>query len=261
MTKIHGRGWRPDTPDHRDRRYGSIRPSTLIAPVYPASVSLRSQMPPIFNQEETSSCTAFAISAVLNFNRIKTKETPQFRPSELFNYYKERLEEGTIKEDAGAEIRTGMKVVNKYGFCSHRNWPFVAAKLKNKPSARAYMAGTLYKTAEYYRLNNSNINDLKACLVSGNPFIFGYSTYESSGAADTNGGIIPMPSTNEKALGGHAIICCGYDDEKKLFQLHNSWGTECGDKGYYYLPYDYMATTDLCDDFWTIRSIKEIDNE
>lgn len=257
----HGLGWRPDTPDHRDRRYGMIQPTTLVSPVYPPHISLRSEMPPVFDQGETNSCTAFAIAAVLNYNRMKSKETPPFRPSELFIYYNERLEEGTIKEDAGAEIRTGMKCINKYGFCSHRNWPFVPQKLKNKPNARAYMAGTLYKAAEYYRLNNNNINELKACLVSGNPFIMGYSCFDSGEIADTNGGIIPMPKTKDKDLGGHAIVCCGYDDEKKLFQLHNSWGTECGDKGYYYLPYDYMTTTDLSDDFWTIRKIKEIDNE
>ena len=68
-----------------------------------------------------------------------------------------------------------------------------------------------------------------------------------------------MPTTADYADGGHAVVCCGYDDEKQLFLIHNSWGTDLGDNGYYYLPYDYVTTTDLSDDFWTIRSISERD--
>jgi len=251
-------GWRPDTPDFRDKKFASVAPKKAYK--LPKMVDLRSQMPPIWDQGDLGSCTAQSIAAAVKFERTRNKETPEFIPSRLFIYYNERLLEGTISEDAGAEIRTGMKTVNRIGFCDESLWPYEISKFKNKPVTKAYQNASMYKTIEYFRINNAKINNLKMCLTLGFPFIFGFMVYESSYDADNNGGFIPMPSTKEKSEGGHAVVCCGYNDETKLFTIHNSWGTEVGDKGYYYMPYDYVVNTELSDDFWTIRKIKETDN-
>ena len=56
-------------------------------------------------------------------------------------------------------------------------------------------------------------------------------------------------------LGGHAIVIVGYDEEKRLFTFRNSWGEDWGDKGYGYLPYDYVCDKDLASDFWVITKI------
>jgi C1A family cysteine protease len=259
-SQMKHKGWKPDTPDFRDRKYKSIKPKALKAANLPSNFSLQSQMPPIIDQGELGSCTGCSISAVLMFNRMKTKEKPHFRPSRLFIYYNERAIEKTINTDAGAEIRTGIKTVNKQGFCDEKLWPYDIARFKKKPALSAYKNAQMYKSLEYYRLDNKNITELKTCLVSGFPFVFGFTTYSSLEQAENNKGIIPFPSQSDSVDGGHAVVCCGYDDNSKLFQIHNSWGTSYGDKGYYYLPYDYMTNTDLSDDFWTIRSINEKDN-
>lgn len=250
-------GWRPDKPDFRDRRY------TAIAPRAPATLpphfSLREKMPAIIDQGDIGSCTACSISTALMYERDKQDEKPDFRPSILFIYYNERREEGTTYFDAGAEIRTGIKTVAKTGFCGEEYWPYNVQKYKRRPTLSAYWNAKKYKAVEYYRLNNTKINDLKQCIVSGHPFIFGFSIFDSIEKADTNGGLIEMPTPNSSMDGGHAVVCCGYDDEKQLFQIHNSWGTEVGDKGYFYIPYDFITNTDLADDFWTIRKTQETD--
>ena len=67
-----------------------------------------------------------------------------------------------------------------------------------------------------------------------------------------------MP-TSGGMLGGHAVLCVGYDDKKSQFIIRNSWGTTSGDgTGHYFMPYDYMTNTDLCDDAWTIRELKDV---
>lgn len=249
-------GWRPDKPDFRDRKYKTEAKEYQ----FPSIFSLRNDMPPIMDQGDLGSCTACCISTVLMFNRMKTKQTPYFRPSVLFIYYNERVVENEVNSDSGAEIRTGIKTVNKIGFCDEKYWKYDQKKWKTKPSDRAYKNASLYKTHSYFRLNNKNLTELKACLYSGYPFVFGYTCYDNETEADENGGYIPMPLTTSKTTDGHAMTCCGYDDERKLFIIHNSWGTETGDKGYYYFPYDYMLNTDLTDDLWTVRSINETDN-
>jgi C1A family cysteine protease len=62
-----------------------------------------------------------------------------------------------------------------------------------------------------------------------------------------------MPKKTERTLGGHAVLAVGYDDKAKRFTVRNSWGPGWGIKGYFTIPYAYLASRDLADDFWTIR--------
>jgi C1A family cysteine protease len=63
-----------------------------------------------------------------------------------------------------------------------------------------------------------------------------------------------MPKYNDTVLGGHAVVCVGYDDIKKVWIMRNSWGTYWGDKGYFYLPYAYLTNDDLTSDLWIIKN-------
>jgi C1A family cysteine protease len=64
---------------------------------------------------------------------------------------------------------------------------------------------------------------------------------------------MPMPKPTESVLGGHAVLCVGYDDARQMFIVRNSWGEGWGDKGYFYMPYAYMTNPDLANSQWTIR--------
>ena len=49
------------------------------------------------------------------------------------------------------------------------------------------------------------------------------------------------------------MLGVGYDDKKKRFLVRNSWGSGWGMKGYFTMPYPYLADRNLSDDFWTVR--------
>lgn len=248
-------GWKPDLPDHRDFSYKEHRLKLEKPARLPKKVDLRKSgfMPPIYDQGELGSCTSFAISSALEFDRRKQKLSV-FQASKLFIYYNERLMEGTVDQDAGAEIRDGIKSVATTGYCSEDLWPYSVDKFVMKPSPVAYEAAKKHKAVTYYRLDNADIRQLKSCLAAGFPFVLGVSVYKSFYQGDENGHV-PMPSSFDELLGGHAILCVGYDDDTKYFTIKNSWGTSTGDKGFYYLPYDYVTNTNLSDDFWSIRSV------
>src|SRR5207245_2823706 len=91
-----------------------------VVATLPAKVDLRPQCPPVYNQGELGSCTANAIGAAFEFSRLKQKET-DFMPSRLFIYYNERVMEGTVDSDSGAQIRDGIKCISKQGVCSEKD--------------------------------------------------------------------------------------------------------------------------------------------
>ena len=96
---------------------------------------------------------------------------------------------------------------------------------------------------------------MKSCLASGFPFVFGVAAYDSFISEEvTKTGVVPMPDVEyESFVGGHALMAIGYDDARKWFIFRNSYGTDWGDNGYGYIPYDYLSNPDLSADFWTIR--------
>ena len=245
-------GWKPDLPDHRDFTYSVKRTLTTL----PEKVDLRPNCPPVYDQGELGSCTGNAIAGAIEFEQIKKKDPKPFIPSRLFIYYNERLLEGTVNQDSGAQIRDGMKTVNLQGACTEKTWPYVISKFKNKPATKAYTEALNYQTKVYSRVNQ-DLNSLKGCLASGDPFVFGFSVYESFESDEVaQTGIVPMPTTTESPLGGHAVLCVGYDNKTKRFIVRNSWGSNWGIKGYFTIPYEYLTNPNLASDFWVIKDVE-----
>ena len=69
-----------------------------------------------------------------------------------------------------------------------------------------------------------------------------------------------MPQANDQQLGGHAVTAVGYDDFKECFIVRNSWGEGWGDKGYFYMPYQYISHPMLAQDFWAINWVEGFKN-
>ncbi len=245
-------GWVPDLPDQRDHRYAA--PVEVLA-VLPARVDLRAQCPPVYDQGQLGSCTANAIAAAIEFNRMKQK-LPDFAPSRLFIYYNERVIEHTVDFDSGAQIRDGIKSVARQGDCPEMEWPYAIARFKTRPPVRCYADALKYRVVLYQRLTPV-LSQLKGCLSSGYPFVFGFTVYESfesAGVART--GHVALPKAGERAVGGHAVLGVGYDDAGQWFMIRNSWGGRWGMKGYFTLPYAYVTDENLATDFWTIRIVQ-----
>jgi C1A family cysteine protease len=64
-----------------------------------------------------------------------------------------------------------------------------------------------------------------------------------------------MPGWNERAVGGHAVMAVGYEEGRQWFLCRNSWGEGWGMKGYFTMPYAYLLSPGLAQDFWTIRLV------
>jgi C1A family cysteine protease len=250
--KIKRYGWVPDLPDARDHLYAAPAP---VMATLPPKADLRPQCPPVYDQGQLGSCTANAIAAAIQFDRMKESLSPDFVPSRLFIYYNERAIEGTVSTDSGAQIRDGIKTVATQGACPEPDWPYVITQFATKPPKLDYSEALGDRAVSYSRLTQ-NLNLLKGCLASGFPFVFGFTVYESfESQAVAQSGMVPMPSPNEKTVGGHAVMAVGYDDTAQRFIVRNSWATTWGISGYFMMPYAYVTDPNLADDLWTIRLV------
>ena len=245
-------GWKRDIPDHRDR----IFKCTLSVEQLPKSVDLNSSCPPAYNQTNMGSCTANSIGLGIEYAVLKEKSEPDFMPSRLFIYYNERLIENTVKYDSGAQIRDGIKSVNKQGVCPEKYWPYDIKLLKRKPNLKCYKIALTNLVSSYHSINQDLIS-MKTCLAEGFPFVFGFTVYDSFESQDVAGsGIVNLPLPNENIVGGHAVTCIGYDDATQRFLVRNSWGSEWGQNGNFTIPYAYLTNPNLASDFWTIRVVE-----
>ncbi|MFO1477509.1 MAG: C1 family peptidase [Verrucomicrobiota bacterium] len=248
-------GWIPDVPDHRDQVYGA--PVAALAAL-PPRLDLRRECPPVYDQGRLGSCTANAIGAAVEFEQMKQKLGEVFVPSRLFIYYNERVIEGTVESDGGAQLRDGIKSVSRQGVCPEPEWPYVIERFRLKPSAACYRHAMKHRVILYQRLVPT-LNQLRGCLAEGYPFVFGFAVYEgfeSRQVARTGHASLPKPG--ESALGGHAVLAVGYNDARQWFLVRNSWGDGWGMKGYFTLPYAYLTDPDLAADFWTIRTVQSL---
>lgn len=248
-------GWKPSSPDQRDLVYSAPRPQIVNLP---PAVNLCNPLPPYplteaLDQQSLGSCGPHAAVQDVAYALQKQGITPCPMPSRLFVYYNTRMIMGTVNQDSGVDNRSLMKALAQYGWCEETLWLYDISQFKTKPPASAYEIGKLRKIDQYLSVPQ-DLTQMRACLAGGDPFIFGFTVYESFEYPETvSTGIVPMPRMGESVLGGHDVWFVGYSDEKQVFILRNSWDETWGVHGFGTMPYAYATSSRLSGDFWTAK--------
>ena len=286
-----GTGWLPPLPDFRDytedaeeiatmaRELGV--PPTKAASSLPDKVDLRKWCSPVENQGTLGSCTAHsAIGVVEYFERRAFGK--HINGSRLFVYKATRNLMG-VTGDTGSWLRFAMGALCLCGVPPEKYWKYTTRKepgpngeptFDDEPPSFVYAVADNYEALRYFCHDPLGGNipadkvlaSVKRYLAAGIPSMFGFYGFPSFNDSNVSGGI-PYPCPGEKAQWGHAIMAVGYDDSRKIkntrcnketvgaLLIRNSWGTGWGDKGYGWLPYDYVLSK-LALDFWSLIRMK-----
>ena len=292
-----GMGWLPDYPDYRDytvekdqvaprlirlgqkesvkamlTKVGIAEPAKLSIP---PSVDLRAWCAPIENQGALGSCTANAGVGLMEYYERRAFGR-HIDASRLFLYKATRnLLHWT--GDRGAFLRSTMAAMVLFGVPPEEYWPYVIADFDKEPSSFCYAFAQDYQAIQYFRLDPpATPKDLllkrtKSFLAAGLPSMFGFTVFSSIGQARDDGKI-PYPCQGERILGGHAVVAVGFNDEIKIqnttcgvetagaLLIRNSWGTGWGNRGYGWVPYEYILRG-LAIDWWSLLKNEWVDTK
>jgi C1A family cysteine protease len=276
-------GWLPPMPDLRDytRENKEIRFITKELGIgtsnleMPAVVDLRPWCTPVENQGRLGSCTAHAAAGIIEYyeKRAFGKHT---EVSRLF-LYKTTRNLMQVTGDAGGWLRCTMGALVLCGVPAEKYWPYKVDTYDLEPGPFVYSVADNYETLKYFCHDPIGakipfpavLDSVKKYVEAGIPSMFGFWGFPSYESSDIPGGI-PYPAEGESAQWGHAIVAVGYDDNKKITNtistkqttgallIRNSWGKEWGDKGYGWLPYEYVLNH-LALDFWSLLGMEWID--
>ena len=232
-----------DPQDWRDHYYNFARSKSPRD-----RVDLRPWASPVEDQLHLGSCVGQAVVGAYELLLNKADRKKFVDLSRLFVYYNARLLDDAVDEDVGAYVRDGIKAVNKYGVCSELIWPYLIERFAQAPSIQSYEDAQRRLIKKYYRIES--IEDIIDALNADCPVVTSMNVYDSFYELDEGKEIIlPMPTHHEDLIGGHAVTFVGYDLPKKLFLARNSFGTDWGENGYFWVPFDY-AERDFMDN-WT----------
>lgn len=228
--------------------------------VPPAKVDLRHSLSAVEHQGKTESCAAHAAAGAYEYLLRRHQADAGYDVSRLFIYYNARAfassDTSSIK-DEGASLPNVMKALKQHGACREKSWPFEVGSVNQAPPENLYEEGKRL-VIEGEESVPTTMAAWKAALANGHPILFAVQIFRSF--VSHRAGLIPMPTSADRkaASSGHAMLCVGYSDADAVFIVRNSYGTEFGDAGYCYIPYNYMMSYNYHDS-WIIKHVDALE--
>jgi len=282
-------GWIPPLPDQRN--YTIEHPEIdsiyeqneamrrLFARRPPRHIDLRRYFPPVRDQGGLNSCTAFAATAIVEyFQNVSYRKIILASP--LFTYKTSRRLVGTIG-DSGSSCKHAMASLAIIGASPEKYWQYTdnEEEFDLEPPAFNYAVADNYEALRYYRLDQDGssgsseelLKSIKTHLASKIPIMFGLPLFSCAEISwEDEKGRIPFPCPADLAKRGHAVVAVGYDDKMEIknprcdlvtkgaILIRNSWGTQWGEEGYGWLPYEYVLQG-FAKEFWALISAEWLD--
>ncbi len=207
-------------------------------------------------------CTGFALASIVNYltrKQLGDEGAPSVSRRMLYEMA-QRYDGNTGQSwDETSTLRGALKGWSRTGAARDELWPYDPHDEDNSVHGTLTLARLLDARARplksYRKIRDHQVDAMKDALADGHPLYVSARLHDGWYRLflrddDKQPVITILPG--EEALGGHAFVIVGYDDERAAFWVHNSWGPEWGVEGYALLPYvDWQARGQ---DAWVVEA-------
>lgn len=235
----------PDERDYNISRLISQLPSTTEPDVFEYDYSEY-----IKDQGNIGQCVSASGSAT---REIKEKEqTGEYKKFSMgFNY---GYRKDTEWQGAGMFPRDYLKGLLDFGIPEHHMFPIEYEVPKIQQEVQKSNIVEILKNAYPNRITGYarvyNPTEIKLALRTLGALMVVVPVYSSFYKTSKYNPVVPVPNENKENFNGsHAMCIVGYDNNKRLFKVANSWGKDWAEKGFCYFDYDWP--------FWEIWAITD----
>jgi len=210
------------------------------------SADLSNQMPPVGDQGQQGSCSAWAVGYYQKTHYEKREHNwsdsttnHQFSPAFIYN----QINGGA---DQGSSTTTAFALITDQGCATVADCPYNQNDCTTWPSESAYARAIPYRgdSAHWFWMQDTlGINKAKARIDSGYTTVIGIEVYHNFDRVDSFGYKYCVADTCGSDRGSHAITIVGYNDTLSThdgpgaFKIINSWGIYWGQSGYCWMSY------------------------
>lgn len=222
-----------DQGDHRDFLYEKKDKELQ------EEVDLRSYVSRVRNQAHLRSCSAEALVAAYEILLKKQYPEKYTDLSALFVYHNARLFESRRPlVDSGVYIRDAIRAVKQFGVCAESVWPYNTLNLSITPTEESYIDARTRTIDSYYKCRD--FEDILDALNNDVPVVTAIKTYSNfSRLGWTGTSKLTLPESRDLNMGGHSVALVGYNRQTQQLIAKNSFGPLWGDRGYFYIPFEY----------------------
>jgi C1A family cysteine protease len=245
-------GWTPPTLEQQNRALRGAHPEagdSILADVKAAPSSDLSAQTCDLDQKQLGSCTANGIAQGV-FVAEMVASLPASVLSRLWLYYEERALEGSIAQDAGANIGDGYRMLAAKGIPPESVYPYLIENFAHDPGPAVDRVafdsrGTI--GINYHPISTKGatlISDVEKALTAKMAVVFGCAVSKAFCSTIPNG-TVQAPKSQADVAGGHCMCAVGHDHAGQRFLVKNSWGASWRDPsapaGCFWMAYSWFT--------------------
>lgn len=206
----------------------------------PEFASLRHHVKEVLDQQDAPVCVAATFCAAF-------QAVYGIRFSMRWFYWQCKKIDGLPPNTDGTTFRAALQVAVKQGLCPEELCPTFPGWRDQNFTPEMDTEASKYRLKSYARLKIGSLEELERALAAGY-FVMMGSIVDSKAWMDGDEWLL-VPEGSW--LGGHATLGVEYDETlehqkyKDFLVFQNSWGTDNGRDGFYYMAEKYAAATSV----------------
>lgn len=242
-----------------------IDPVLFQDPSLPRQLNLKKYQSTVKNQGQRGACTYFVFTSLVE-SIIKKKTNQSLDLSEEYLAWASKVKKKMRILDEGSSVAVNAATFQEFGFMLEADMPYQPSWFEQGQACEGQKDKAnidplcfshngpekdkpIFKGDDliFEAVDSRSIDLVRALAKYRNPVTVSLSGYPKMWEQSKHTGDFFLSpehkkecQNHQKLCGGHAVLAVGYDIDKRIFFIKNSWGESWGNKGYGTISFEYI---------------------